>query len=422
MSGFRRVGNILFSDGTEQILIPSSEIESNQPLRVTVFPISSSPDESINLDAELILDGNAPDLPISSNFTGIGEAELIVYNPLVSNIDYTTLVTSVNGTTGFYLLEVSSEDSSNDFSNTAVSIGNVFDNPSVNGFVGNSDPDDWFNFQVSSNSQVRVTLDAIQDNAQLELYDRGLNLINSAQATLTNNGLITQNLATGNYLLRVTPADTSVSIPDGGQASTEYTLAVQEISGNSGSGNFGGGNFGGGNFGGGNFGGGNFGGSSQDVLRFWDFTSQSHIFTANQFEIDDLTGEPTFFRPEGNEFDVPVNEGAPVFRYLNTATGSDFLSFEVGIEDSLPQFINTGIAFNAYKPVGTTNARPADAPANAIPVYRLANLDAEQADPLNITHFYTSDPNNRQLVLDTLNYRDEFVGFWALPASANGLV
>ena len=402
MSGFRLVGDILTPGETEEIVIPSSEIEFNQPLTVTVFPISSSPGESINLDAELILGGNAPDLPIFSDFGGLGEAEQIVYNQVISNINYTTAVTSVNGTTGLYLLEVSSEDSSNDFSNTATFIGNAFDNPSVNGFVGSSDRDDWFNFQVPSNGQVRVTLDAVQDNAQLELYDEALNLIDSAQAQITNNGLITQNLLTGNYLLRVTPDNTSVNIPDRGLASTEYTLSVDPITGNPG--------------------GGDFNGSSQDVLRFWDFTSQSHIFTSDPVEIDDLTGQPALFRSEGNEFDVPVNNGDPVFRYLNTATGSDFLSFEVGIENSLPQFINTGVAFNAYKPVGTTNARPADAPADAIPVYRLANLDAEQANPLNITHFYTSDPNNRQLVLDTLNYRDEFVGFWALPASTDGFV
>ena len=162
--------------------------------------------------------------------------------------------------------------------------------------------------------------------------------------------------------------------------------------------------------------------SSQDVLRFWNFTSESHIFTSNQLEIDDLTGQPNLFRREGNEFDVPVNNGDPVFRYRNTATGSDFLSFERGIENFLPQFRNIGIAFNAYKPLGTTEQKPADTPASAIPIYRLANLDAEQANSLNITHFYTSDPFNRQRVLDTLNYRDEFVGFWALPASTDGLV
>jgi hypothetical protein len=197
----------------------------------------------------------------------------------------------------------------------------------------------------------------------------------------------------------VTPANTSVDLPDAGQASTEYTLTVTP--GNSPTPGP--------------------TGEVQDVLRFWDFTSQSHIFTANPTEIDALTGQPTFFRREGNEFDVPVNDGDPVYRYRNESTGSIFLSFETGIENVLPQFTSEGIAFNAYKPVGTTEIRPADAPADAIPVYRLANLDAEQANPLNITHFYTSDPNNRQLVLNTLNYRDEFVGFWALPSFTDGL-
>ncbi|MGK7919124.1 MAG: hypothetical protein AB4080_03835 [Trichodesmium sp.] len=89
---------------------------------MTVFPISFSQNGNVNLEPELTLDGNAPDLPISSDFSGIGEAEKLVYEPLVSDTDYTTVVTSVNGTTGLYLLEFSSEDSSNDFSNTAVSI------------------------------------------------------------------------------------------------------------------------------------------------------------------------------------------------------------------------------------------------------------------------------------------------------------
>ncbi|MEB3339613.1 hypothetical protein [Okeania sp.] len=402
MSGFRQVGDILAPNGAEQILIPSSEIDFNQPLTVTVFPISPSPNGEITLDTELILDGNASDLPLFGDSGGVGEAEQIIYNPIVSNINYTATVGSVNGTTGFYLLEVNSEDPNNDFSDTAVSIGNAFNNPLVNGFVGSSDADDWYNFEVPSDSQITVILDAIQDNAQLELYDATLNLVNSVPAEVTNNGLITENLTTGNYLLRVTPVDNSVSIPDGQESSTEYTLTVGQFSGNPG--------------------GINFSGESQDVLRFWNFTSQSHIFTSNQTEIDDLTGQPNLYQGEGNEFDVPVNEGDPVFRYINTATGSIFLSFQTGIDLSLPQFVNTGVAFNAYKPVGTTETRPADAPAEAIPVYRLTNLDAEQANPLNITHFYTSDPSNRELVLDTLNYRDEFIGFWALPSSTDGLV
>ncbi|NEO55820.1 MAG: hypothetical protein F6K54_23775 [Okeania sp. SIO3B5] len=408
MSGFRRLGDILINGGTEETVIPSSEVESDQPLQMTVFPFGS-------LDAQVRLEGDAPDLPLPSGgfreSGGIGVVEQLTYDPVEANIEYTVVVRDDGTNSGFgsYLLEISSEDSRNDISNTAVSIGNVSNNPLIDGFVGRSDTDDWYEFEVSGNSQVRLTLDPIQDNAELELYDRGLNLIDSAQAEATNNGLITQTLPTGDYLVRVTADNTSASISDGGRASTEYTLAVQQISGNPGGGNP-------------NPGGGGSSGGSQDVLRFWNFSSLSHIFTANQAEIDELTGQPTSFRAEGNEFDVPVNDGDPVFRYLNTATDSIFLSFESGIENSLPQFINTGVAFNAYRPVGTTEARPADAPANAIPVYRLTNLDAEQANPLNITHFYTSDPNNRQLVLDTLNYRDEFVGFWALPPGTDGLV
>ena len=38
MSGFRRFGDILINGGTEETVIPSSEVESNQPLQVTVFP------------------------------------------------------------------------------------------------------------------------------------------------------------------------------------------------------------------------------------------------------------------------------------------------------------------------------------------------------------------------------------------------
>ncbi|MDJ0556248.1 MAG: hypothetical protein QNJ68_17785 [Microcoleaceae cyanobacterium MO_207.B10] len=129
--------------------------------------------------------------------------------------------------------------------------------------------------------------------------------------------------------------------------------------------------------------------------------------------IDDLTGQPNFFRREGNEFDVPVSEGQPVYRYRNTATGTDLLTFDSQVEDILPQYRSLGVAFNAY----TEDNKPEE----AIPIFRLKNQEAEAVNPLNITHFFTSDPFNRQLVLDTLPYGDEGVGFWALPSSTGGL-
>ena len=414
MSGLRQVRDI-FGLELQSIEIPSSEIQPNRPLNVTVFPIGLSQGVPASLDPKLRLEGNAPGLPLPSpnnpndfrDNNGTGFRETITYNPSVSNISYKALVKRFLNTTGRYLLEVSSEDGNNNASNTAVFIGNVSDNPSVNGFVGRSDTDDWFNFRVPSDGEVRITLDVTDDNAQLDIFKiqnraQG-NQIDTAQAEIGSSGLITRNLTAGNYFAKVTPANNSTNLSDGGPASTEYILTIDPVTGTPDTTP-------------------DSGVSSQDALRFWDFTSESHIFTSDQFEIDNLTGQSNLFRREGNEFDVPVNNGDPVFRYRNTATGSDFLSFESGIENSLPQFRNIGVAFNAYKPIDTTEQKPADAPANAIPIYRLANLDAEQANPLNITHFYTADPFNRQRVLDTLNYRDEFVGFWALPATTDGLV
>lgn len=402
MSGFRQVGNLLVPNGTEEITILSSEIESNLPLNVTVFPTGISQGAQGSLNAQLTLEENTPGLPIITDDFGVGLSEKITYQPSVSNIKYNVDVSSLNGTTGPYLLEVSSEDANNDFPFSAVFIGNVPDKPLVNGFVGRSDTDDWFNFQVPSNGGVRITLDATDDNAQLDLFEiqngaQG-NQIGAARAGVGSSGSITQNLTTGNYLLRVTPSNNSANLPDGGQSSTKYTLTVDQVTGSPGDGSPG-------------------DGSSritQDVIRFWDFTAQSHIFTSNQEEIDLLTGQSNFFRREGNEFDVPVNEGSPIFRYVNSLTNTELLTFDSQVPDILPQFRSLGVAFNAY----TENNKPID----AIPIYRLKNNLSEQTNPLNITHFFTSDSFNRDVVLRDFPFSDEGVGFWALPSSTDGLV
>ena len=64
MSGFRQVGNLLVPNGTEEIPILSSEIESNLPLNVTVFPTGLSQGAQGSLNAQLTLEENTPGLPI----------------------------------------------------------------------------------------------------------------------------------------------------------------------------------------------------------------------------------------------------------------------------------------------------------------------------------------------------------------------
>ena len=327
-------------------------------------------------------------------------------------------------------------------SGSAVNIGELKDviYKDVVGSRQPTDISDYYRFNLTNASNFSASLDRLTNNANLYLYpDYNNNGVvdsdedpNNSSYRSTNSGTtpesINKDLSAGNYLIIVensSPTSTEYELRLVNEASNsnnqsqiiEYpekspvivenpednlqiiSQPIQETpSANTSNDGF------------------------QSVQRYWNNESLSHIFTANQKDVDDLTGQPDLFRYEGNEFDVPINEGDPVFRYVNINTGSHFLSFENGIDVTLSQFINTGTAFNAYKPVGTTEIRPADAPANAIPIYRLANLDAEERNPLNITHFYTSDENNKQLVLNTLNYRDEFIAFWALPAATDGLV
>ncbi|MGB3514397.1 MAG: PPC domain-containing protein [Microcoleaceae cyanobacterium] len=392
MSGLRNNGNLFNVGQTTSVSIPSSKIDQSQPLEVTVYPIAPAPGFGITLDPDLTLRGNSPGLPIFASAVG---TDNIFYTQVQPNTQYEAEVEAVLSS-GPYLLEVSSENNGNDFIFSAPQIGNLSSSQTFNGFVGRSDPDDWLNFRLPSDTPVTITLSGLQDNANLELYEAGtLNLISRSDNPGTIDESITENLlGPENYLLRVTPANTSANLPDLGQASTEYTLTVTP--GNSPGNPNPPGN-----------------GVAEDVLRFWNFTSLSHIFTANQTEIDDLTGQPNFFRREGNEFDVPINEGEPVYRYRNSATGTDLLTFDSLVADFLPQYRSLGVAFNAYT--------EANRPENSIPIYRLKNLNAEAVNPLNITHFFTSDPFNRQLVLDTLPFGDEGVGFWALPSFTDGL-
>ncbi|NET24999.1 hypothetical protein [Okeania sp. SIO1I7] len=65
MSGFRRVGNILVDRGTEETAIPSSKVEPDQPLQVTVFSIEIG-GRYINHRVGLRLEGNAANLPLPS--------------------------------------------------------------------------------------------------------------------------------------------------------------------------------------------------------------------------------------------------------------------------------------------------------------------------------------------------------------------
>lgn len=146
------------------------------------------------------------------------------------------------------------------------------------------------------------------------------------------------------------------------------------------------------------------------VRRFFDFVTGSHFYTAKPEEIGDRLSNPSRYRAEGDEFISPGGGNAKVERFLNTKSGTYFYTADPGsisfVRTNLSQFQDQGEVFNAF-----TSPVP-----GAVPVYRFANLDAERKDSQAITHFYTSDPANRQTVLNTLpNFRDEGIAFYAFP-------
>ena len=83
-------------------------------------------------------------------------------------------------------------------------IGILNNNQSYAGFVGNSDPFDLYKFSLNSPGKVGVSLNGLSANADLEVLDnRGGVLYNSANGDLSDEVIAIDNLAAGNYSIRV---------------------------------------------------------------------------------------------------------------------------------------------------------------------------------------------------------------------------
>jgi hypothetical protein len=145
------------------------------------------------------------------------------------------------------------------------------------------------------------------------------------------------------------------------------------------------------------------------VRRFFDKVAGGHFYTTDPTEKNDRLNNPARYQSEGDEFIAPANGNAKVQRFFNTASGTYFYTNKPTdiqlIRDNLPQFRADGDAFNSYS----------TAVSGAIPVFRFTNLARERENPQNITHFFTADPNQRRLVQQRSDFRDEGVAFYALP-------
>ena len=127
----------------------------------------------------------------------------------------------------------------------------------------------------------------------------------------------------------------------------------------------------------------NFGGNLNDltpqVHRFYNETSNTHFFTANNDEAYTLLQQGGF-QYEGTAFDrnvTPDDNSTPVFRFYNEQNQSHFYSADLNEVNTVLQMdfmVYEGIAFNAYQ----------EATDDTTAVHRFYNLNTNG-------HLYTAD-------------------------------
>jgi hypothetical protein len=147
-----------------------------------------------------------------------------------------------------------------------------------------------------------------------------------------------------------------------------------------------------------------------DVHRFWDEQTQSHFFTADETEFDELLANSGRYRYEGVEFEAPlasVGGAQPVYRFENQTTGTFFYTLQSPdvITGDFPVLESDGIAFYAF-----SLAAP---PSGAVPIYRFFNEDTSARTGTPV-HFYTGTDENRDTVRENFpSFTDEGPGWYA---------
>ena len=137
------------------------------------------------------------------------------------------------------------------------------------------------------------------------------------------------------------------------------------------------------------------------VTRIYDVISGSHIYTADEAELNRLNANPSRYRNEGAAFEsIGPN---PVSRFVNQVTGGIFYAISPQEKESVRQ--NPGF----LEVPGGGFAATGSPRLGVDPVYRFYNTVTGR-------HFFTINAEEAESVRTTLPaYRDEGVGFFADP-------
>ena len=86
---------------------------------------------------------------------------------------------------------------------TATSLGSLEGSREISDFVGRADPNDYFRVKIGQQSEVRLVLDGLRADVDLQLLDIGGRTIASSTDWGSNAELINRQLESGTYFVRV---------------------------------------------------------------------------------------------------------------------------------------------------------------------------------------------------------------------------
>ncbi|WP_413164534.1 pre-peptidase C-terminal domain-containing protein [Capilliphycus salinus ALCB114379] len=233
MSGQRYANAINNPSASVQINVAPSEIKPNVPITFTAYPIGAAPGLTPNLNIQFTPEANVLGFPSNTNidFAGNGNPETLGFPNGFPVGEGAVVRVSSFANTGPFLFEVSAET----FNNTAVSAepqGIINTSRSLNGFVGRSDDQDWYQFVAPpTGGTFTFNLSNLVDNADLRIVrDYGGGSLAVLSQGL-NGGTANEQLqvpleANQPYFVQVSNAPNGSNLSDAGATSTRYNLEI----------------------------------------------------------------------------------------------------------------------------------------------------------------------------------------------------
>ena len=227
----QRYSDTINNPGTNiRIDVAASDLKPNVPIQFTAYPLGAAPNVAPTLDIEFTPNANVPGFPSNQkiDFAGNGSQETLGFpNGFPAGTGAVVQVTSF-ANTGPFLFEVSSETANNS-SFSAEAQGIINSSRSLNGFVGRSDTEDWYQFVAPPTAGTfTFRLSNLEDNADLKIFrSNGFSLLNQGTNTGTTNEQIPVPLeANQTYLVQVSNLPNASNLSDAGATSTAYTLEI----------------------------------------------------------------------------------------------------------------------------------------------------------------------------------------------------